>query len=198
MTGAAVAVLLMADGSGSDEQERELERLLGRERHQRLRSVLVSDATTWGRRLAGDALHVAGPGDRLADATREVFASHDGPLLVVWPCLPRLRPEHATGAIGDLAARCDVVLGPVIDGGLYLLGLARPIPALSSLLEEQWRGPDAMTSALTTAREAGLEVGLLRAERALQSPADVRAALVDPMTAKEIVGICRGFDRTEP
>jgi glycosyltransferase A (GT-A) superfamily protein (DUF2064 family) len=191
MTGAAVAVLLMVDGSGTDDQDRQLERLLGQERHQRLHSALASSAAAWGRQLAGDALHGAGPGDGLAEATRQVFGTHDGPLLVVWPCLPRLKPEHATGALGDLAAGCEVVLGPVIDGGLYLLGLAGPMPALSGVPEEKWRGPDAMAIGLTTARDAGLQVGLLRAERALQSPADVRAALADPLTAPEIVGILR-------
>ncbi len=35
-------------------------------------------------------------------------------------------------------------------------------------------------------REAGLEIGLLRAERALHRPADVRAALADPTLPEAI------------
>jgi glycosyltransferase A (GT-A) superfamily protein (DUF2064 family) len=198
MTGAAAAVLLMGDASRSDEQERELEQLLGRDGRQRLRSALVSEATGWGRELAPDALRVAPAAGRLADATNEVFATHGGPMIVVWPCLPRLRPELASAALGDLAAGCDLVLGPVIDGGLYLLGLARPMPELFSLPDEQWQGPDVMTIAFEAARDSGLEVGILRAERALHSPADVRAALADPLTAPEIAKILRQFAQIKP
>jgi hypothetical protein len=38
-----------------------------------------------------------------------------------------------------------------------------------------------MTIGLAAARDAGLEVGILRAERALHRSADVRAALADPL-----------------
>jgi hypothetical protein len=38
-----------------------------------------------------------------------------------------------------------------------------------------------MTIGVATVREAGLELGILRAERALHRPADVRAALADPL-----------------
>jgi hypothetical protein len=44
-----------------------------------------------------------------------------------------------------------------------------------------------MTMGLAAAQDAGLEVGILRAERALHRPADVRAALADP-TLPEAVG----------
>ena len=37
-----------------------------------------------------------------------------------------------------------------------------------------------MSIGFEAAREAGLEIGILRAERALHRPADVRAALADP------------------
>ena len=41
------------------------------------------------------------------------------------------------------------------------------------------------------AREASLEIGLLRGERALHRPADVRAALADPMLPGDIERILR-------
>jgi glycosyltransferase A (GT-A) superfamily protein (DUF2064 family) len=109
-----------------------------------------------------------------------VYARGSGPLIVVWPDLPRLRAAHAEAALADLAAGADVVLGPVFDGGFYLIAIARPMPALFALPEQVWRGADPMTMALTAARDAGVEIGILRAERALHRPADVRAALADP------------------
>src|SRR5207248_4506193 len=118
---------------------------------------------------------------RLADAAARVFMHHDGPLLIAWPDLPRLRPEHARAALGDLEAGCDLVLGPAIDGGLYLIALRRPLPKLFGLPEQVWRSPDIMAIGTAAVRDAGLEIGILRAERTLHRPADARAALADPM-----------------
>ena len=83
-------------------------------------------------------------------------------------------------------AGCDLVLGPVIDGGLYLIGFSKPLPSLFTLPEPLWRNPDVMAMSVAAVREAGLEIGLLRAERALHRPADVRAALADPTLPEAI------------
>ena len=48
-----------------------------------------------------------------------------------------------------------------------------------------------MTMGLAAARDAGLEVGILRAERALHRPADVRAALADPTLPEPIARVLR-------
>jgi hypothetical protein len=40
-------------------------------------------------------------------------------------------------------------------------------------------------------REAGLELGILRAERALHRPADARAALADPLLPDGLAKILR-------
>jgi glycosyltransferase A (GT-A) superfamily protein (DUF2064 family) len=78
------------------------------------------------------------------------------------------------------------VIGPVIDGGLYLLGLGRPLSEVMDLPGRAWSGADAMSAALEAAAKAGREIGILRAERALRSEADVRAALADPMTPEGV------------
>jgi hypothetical protein len=46
-----------------------------------------------------------------------------------------------------------------------------------------------MGMALAAARETGLEVGILRAERALHRPADLRAARADPTLPPELARI---------
>jgi glycosyltransferase A (GT-A) superfamily protein (DUF2064 family) len=120
-----------------------------------------------------------------------VFARKEGPLLIVWPDLPRLRTDHAAAALDDLSSGCDAVLGPVIDGGLYMLAIARPLPKLFALPEQAWRSPDVMMLGLAAARDAALEIGILRGERALHRPADVRAALADPMLPGDIERILR-------
>jgi uncharacterized protein len=217
MSGAEPAVLIMARAPRRGEVRRALEPLLGRGGCVALQSALISQAASWAGEVAPNGVHVAhdppdvsrelrplvgshaamfpqngdGIAARLADAAARVFVRKEGPLLVVWPDLPRLRPEHATAALEDLEAGCDAVLGPVIDGGLYLLGIARPLPKLFALPERAWRSPDVMMLGIAAARDAGLEIGILRGERGLHHPSDVRAALADPLLPTEIGRILR-------
>jgi uncharacterized protein len=200
------AVLIMARAPRRGEVRRALESLIGADGCVELQSALLAQSVEWARELHPRAIHVAhdppdaGPelrelmgddvllfpqnGDgiagRLADAAARVFARGPGPVLIVWPDLPKLRHFHGTSAIGDLDAGCDIVFGPVFDGGFYLIAISRPMPKLFALPESVWRSSDAMGMGLATARDSGLEVGILRAERALHRPADVRAALADP------------------
>jgi glycosyltransferase A (GT-A) superfamily protein (DUF2064 family) len=206
------AVLVMARAPRRGEVRRALEPEIGADRCAALQAALIVQAAAWARSVAPDSVHVAhdppdaaleirrlagndvsvfpqngeGIAARLADAAARVYVHHAGPLLIVWPDLPRLRVDHARAALDDLAAGCDVVLGPAIDGGFYLIGISRPMPKLFALPEGAWRSPDVMTMGLAAARDAGLEVGLLRAERALHRPDDVRAALADPLLPAEV------------
>jgi hypothetical protein len=200
------AVLIMARAPRRGDVRRALEPVIGQDGALALQTALVTQALEWARQTQPRAIHVAhdppdsGPelralagdevmmfpqnGDgisgRLADAVGRVFARGPGPLIIVWPDLPFLRPGHAEATLEDLKAGCDVVFGPVFDGGFYLIAIARPMPNLFGLPEQVWRSADAMGIALAAARDAGLEVGILRAERALHRPADVRAVLADP------------------
>jgi hypothetical protein len=202
------AVLLMARAPRPGTVRTALETMLGAERCGALQATLIRLAAAWAGQVAPGRLHVAyeppdagpemrallgratsvlpqngvGISGRIASAAGRLFAQGAGPVLIMWPDLLHWRPEHAEGALADLQDGCGVSLGPVFDGGFYLVGLARPLPALFELPEESWRSPDAMTLALTAAHAAGVEVGLLRTERALHRPEDVRAALADPLT----------------
>jgi uncharacterized protein len=210
------AVLIMARAPRAGEVRRALEPLLGREGCRELQAKLIARAAAWARKVGAGAPHVAhdppdagselrrlvggdavvfpqngeGITGRLADASARVLARSGGPLLIVWPDLPRFRVAHAAGALEDLSSGCDVVLGPAIDGGLYLVAIARPLPELFALPEQTWRG-DVMAVALTAIRDVGFEVGILRAERALHRPADVRAALADPLLPQDVATILR-------
>jgi hypothetical protein len=212
----APAVLVMARAPRRGEVRRALEPLLGPDRCAALQAALIVQTVAWALRVAPPSnVHIAhdppdaapelrrltgdqavlfpqngeGIAGRLSDAAARVFVRHEGPLLIVWPDLPRLRADHAEAALGDLNAGCDVVLGPALSGGLYLIGISRPMPKLFALPEQAWRSPDVMTMGFAAAREAGLEVGLLRVERALHQPADVRAALADPLLPADIAKI---------
>ena len=222
---AGATVLLMARSPRRGEVRRALEPMLGAERCVALQLALIERALAWAAEVSPEPVQVAhdqpdaaaefraiagpraklfpqngeGIAARLADASARLFARGAGPLLIVWPDLLRWRADHASGAIDDLEHGCDLSLGPVFDGGLYLLAIARPLPELFGLPEQTWRNPDAMMVALAAAQHAGLQVGILRSERALHHSADIAAALADPLLATELTAIVgRPGTRGEP
>jgi hypothetical protein len=113
-------------------------------------------------------------------------------LVVVWPALARLRRDHGQAALDDLAQGCDVVFGPLVDGGLYLLGFQRLLPLVVDLLEGDVQ-PDGFAAALSVAAESGLEIGYLRPERSLASRDGVALALADPLTPSDVRASLRPF-----
>jgi hypothetical protein len=178
------AVLVMASAARPAE---DLGELLGAERAARLEELLLARAMQWASELSPGGLHVAADSETLADAVERVGADVGGPaLLVIWPALPRWRAEHAEGVMDDLASGCGASVGPVFDGGLYMLGLGRALPSLSALPEETWDSPDAMGRVLGAVNQAGVAVGLLRAERGLRRPGDLWAAVADPLLDDEL------------
>jgi glycosyltransferase A (GT-A) superfamily protein (DUF2064 family) len=164
--------------------------LLGAERAAGVERLLVARATEWGEGLHGGPVSVAGDDRGFADAVHRAFDDAGGrPVLVVWPVLPRWRPEHSAAVLDDLAAGCEVSIAPVFDGGLYLLAMARLLPGLLALPVEAWDSPDVTGLVLAPLNEAQAPVGLMRPERALRRPADVRAALADPLLDAELRGL---------
>jgi glycosyltransferase A (GT-A) superfamily protein (DUF2064 family) len=127
--------------------------------------------------------------DRLAAATVDVLGRRSGPLLVVGTDLPALARMHAAAALGDLAAGCDMALGPALDGGGYLVALDAPRPDLLALSAELWASRDVMGLTFAAARRLGLEVGLLRPERRLDTPHDARAVLADPLFPADVAAL---------
>lgn len=154
--------------------------------------------------LPGEGVTVVfaqGDGDvsaRLGGAVARVIAEAPlgpdgvaGPVLIIWPELAQWRDEHAAGALDDIAAGCGVSIGPVFDGGFYLVALAAPVPSLWALPATAWDSPDAIGLALEAVHREGLEAGLLGPERGLRRPGDVRAALADPLLDPELREILR-------
>ena len=88
--------------------------------------------------------------------------------------VPNLAAHHYQRAKG-LLQDTDVVLGPTEDGGYYLVGAKRPVPALFAGIS--WSTGNVLTQSLARAEQAGLGVGLLDPEHDLDSFEDVRAFL---------------------
>ena len=188
------ATVLVITGDPGEDARSSLAELLGPSRLAALERGLMDGARAWAERVAPGrvGVHEAIGSAALGAAVDRAFAAAapaGGPVLLIWPVLPLWRSEHADGALGDLAQGCDVTVGPVYDGGFYLVGLARPVAALFTVPDEAWSGPDAMGLVLAVAHQARLEAGMLRAERGLRRAADVRAALADPLVAPELRAI---------
>lgn len=148
--------------------------------------ILMRRLLDWAHEVAPGAVVVADPDERPAEAGARAMDQHGGPLFIAWPELARWRADHATGALDDLDAGCELSVGPVFDGGFYLVAFAHPRAVLPTLPDEIWQSPDAMAIAFTVAHGAGAEAGMLRAERGLHSAEDVRAALADPLLDGEL------------
>lgn len=194
-TGApAVTVLVVPGPADIAGGHAELAELLGHDRLARLQSLLLTRLVAWSRQAAGDHVTVleSPAGEGLADAVERAFAGAPRPVVVAWADLPVWRAEHAAGVRDDLADGCDVSVGPVFDGGFYLLALARPVPDLLNASGDAWTSPESMGAILGAAHEAGLSTGLLRPERGLRGAADVRAALADPLLDSELRAVLDG------
>lgn len=103
---------------------------------------------------------VPGLGDRLREATGRLFAMGAARVLVVGTDCPYLEPEIYRQAAGCLDQGNDVVFGPALDGGYYLVGLAAPWPAIFGEAVV-WSSRRTLETSLESARSAGLAVALL-------------------------------------
>jgi uncharacterized protein len=191
-----------------------LEPLLGAEGCARLQAGLVRRAAAWASSV-GDAFVAFTPGDardevaalapgatlieqssgdlgdRLAAATGSVLEQHGGPVVLIGVDTPQLDASHAEAALEDLRCGIDVTFGPAADGGYYLVGLREPHPELFALPTDKWGGPEVFGLTLAAAAEARVSLGMLKSERDLDDPADVRAFLADPLTPPEVAELLR-------
>ena len=105
-------------------------------------------------------------GARMAYACRAALRRCHAVLMIGSDC-PRLRKADLESAAANLnpgGKNCsDVVLGPALDGGYYLLGLRPPRPPLFQGLP--WGGPRVLEISLRRCRLMGLRIRLLGRRR---------------------------------
>jgi rSAM/selenodomain-associated transferase 1 len=127
-------------------------------------------------RLAPGFLRVAQRGADLGARLRHAFAAlfaAGAPAVVASGAdAPTLPAAYVAEALTRLAAPgTDVALGPTDDGGYYLVGTARPQPALFE--DIAWSTPSVLVQTLARARTAGLGVALLPPWFDVDVPADL-------------------------
>ena len=180
-----VAVVLLAGGEPGEPGE-----ALGGDRAAAVQRLMVDRARAWAVAGFGEAAVRTLAVDDLAVGEVLRTADPDRPLLAVVPALAMWRPELVTDVLEDLRCGCAMSVGPVFDGGFYLLAVAEPGSELvRSFGAREARDRDAMIALVAGAEREGAELGLLRTERGLRRDADVRATLADPLCDPELRGL---------
>ncbi|MDX6665791.1 MAG: hypothetical protein QOG68_1997 [Solirubrobacteraceae bacterium] len=171
-----------------------------------LRHAVAAAAGSWAAATAGPGLAFAStavegagaagtqpfaePGpEAVAAALGDLLAGHDGPVILVAADVPRLDAALAAGALGDIAAGCALAFAPATDARPFLLALAAPTPEALALVGGRDRHRDEVFAA---AMALGGEVGLLRSERRLVTPADARALALDPLAPAALRALAEG------
>lgn len=111
-------------------------------------------------------------GDRMMAALAPHLEAGRGPALIVGTDCPWLEPRHLVEACTRLAEH-DVVIGPALDGGYYLLGLRRPVPEIFS--DMHWGTGHVLDATRERLDRLGLRVSLLEPLGDVDLPEDVEA-----------------------
>jgi len=99
-------------------------------------------------------------GERLDHAFTSAFHQGDGPVVLVGADSPGLRASHVRAALEHLREDSEtVVLGPAMDGGVYLLAAGRPFGDVFGAV--RWCGPKTRATLLRAVQAAGRSVVLL-------------------------------------
>lgn len=125
-------------------------------------------------------------GARMDQACNAIFARGYQRVLVVGTDLPTLPASFYAQALGLLSDH-DLVLGPALDGGYYLIGLRRPMPDL--FVEIPWSTDQVFTLTLKKAEALGLKIGLLPAWRDVDTIDDLLALIKESGLRTEDSGL---------
>jgi rSAM/selenodomain-associated transferase 1 len=212
---AEVAVLIMAKAPRAGTVKTRLHPLLGPRGCARLQAGLLQHTVLLAESVAPTCTYVAvdppgasgdliglvpagvtvlsqsGPdlGARMGVAATNVLEHHHGPLLVIGTDAPTLTAAHLQQAGEELVNGRDVVFGPAMDGGYYLIGMAQAFPELFAIDPGLWGGPEVLTASVAGARAAQLQVGLLPVLRDLDTPEDAAAFRADDGLPEEIAAL---------
>lgn len=110
-------------------------------------------------------------GRRMAAAFQQAFAAGSRRIILAGSDCPALTAAILHTALNKLK-RLDLVLGPAMDGGYYLIGLNRPCPALFTNID--WSTDKVLAATLKKAGEQGLSVSQVDTLYDIDRPEDLR------------------------
>lgn len=200
-TGLQAALVMFARSAAPGRVKTRLEPRLGRQGALRLHEALVADSTdllrlaarrararpfvAWtGRPPRRAAVLRQGSGDlgaRLRRVVRRLLCAGHRAVVVIGSDSPALPAARIVRAVRLLERGADLVLGPAIDGGYYLIGLRSDQPALFDRMP--WGGRRVAARTLERAARLGLRTERLPPYFDVDRPADLvrlRRALSGP------------------
>ena len=95
----------------------------------------------------------------LGERMHRAIAEARCPVILIGSDCPSIKMTDITSA-HEAIAKHDVVLGPAVDGGYWLIGLRAPCPALFNNIK--WSTNNVLDETLAHSEKAGLSVYLLR------------------------------------
>lgn len=109
-------------------------------------------------------------GQRMERGVSEAFNEGASSVAIIGADCPQLAVEHLDAALRALDSN-EVVFGPAADGGYYLIGLSRFVPAL--FRDIPWSTASVLEETLAAARKAGVQWKLLETLHDLDLPDDL-------------------------
>ena len=111
-------------------------------------------------------------GQRMHRTSIDLFAKGYKQVIIVGTDVPTL-PLSVYQEAGTMLGRSDVVLGPALDGGYYLIGLKQPAEQLFTGVP--WSTDQVLAVTQQKAKTLGLSVGLTTAWRDVDTIADLQS-----------------------
>jgi rSAM/selenodomain-associated transferase 1 len=118
-------------------------------------------------------------GARMQQAFATLFAKNYQRVFIIGTDVPSLPLDHYKQALALLDTH-DIVLGPAMDGGYYLIGLKQPRPELFA--DIAWSTDRVLATTQEKAASLGLKVALLPSWRDVDTIDDLQA-LIDASAA---------------
>lgn len=148
-----------------------LVRLLGQDRRWRFWQALAPDAPT-RRRPPGELPQ--GRGDLGRRLTLTISSAPAGDVIVIGGDTPHIEARDIARAFKRLGS-ADVVIGPAVDGGFWLIGFAHHARKHLPFNDVQWSSAQTMADVLHNLSDA--RVALLEAREDVDDPASLRRVL---------------------
>lgn len=131
-------------------------------------------------------------GARMCAAIAHAAQTRPGPVALIGTDVPHLRAGHILDAAQLLENGHDVVLGPALDGGYYLIALTRPTPEVFDIDPALWGGAGVLDASVTAIGDAGSRIGCLPPLPDLDTAEDARALAEDDTVPAVIRSILTG------
>lgn len=112
-------------------------------------------------------------GERLLAGVQAGFERTGGPVICIGGDCPWLRPDLLEEAWFTLNEGCDVVFGPTLDGGYYLIGLSGFAPAVFTGIP--WSTTNTLAASIRAAEAADLGCQFLETLRDVDTIEDWQA-----------------------